>query len=129
MPKFYVQCGPVQLILQADSVEKASLAGVDHALQSHLWIYDDEGLNEADCQDHLMLEALLHLEPTIRVSEQGFGREDATRVGTPEMIQHWHQLMIGMRRLFVIAGLGSRTMAAVANDQAPAPTSSPRMPR
>ncbi|QDT12147.1 hypothetical protein [Planctomycetes bacterium K23_9] len=129
MAKFYVQCGPVQIVLQADTVEKAALAAIDHALQSHIWIYDDQDLTESDCQDHLMLEALLHLEPSIRVSEQGFDRKDALHTGTPEMIQHWHQLMVGMRRLFVIAGLESRTMADVASDQAPTPAVGPQLPR
>jgi hypothetical protein len=116
MAKYYVQCGPVELVLEADTCEKAALAAIDHALQSHLWIYDDEQLTESDCQDHLMLEALLHMEPMIKVSERGFHRNDAVEIGTPEMVQHWHQLMIGMRRLFVIAGLEKRTMAAVASD-------------
>ena len=61
MAKYYVQCGPIELVLQADNCEKAALAAIDHALQSHLWIYDDERLTESDCQDHLMLEALLHI--------------------------------------------------------------------
>ncbi len=46
----------------ADSAEQAALAVVDGALQSHLWIYDDPALTENDCRDHLMMEALLHLD-------------------------------------------------------------------
>ena len=120
MPKFYVQCGPVQRILQANSVEQAALAAIDHALQSHLWIYDDEQLTPGDCRDHLMLEALMHMEPVIKVSEQGFGRVDAVTVGTPETIIQWHKLIVGMQRLFVAAGLGGRSMSSVASgDQIP----------
>ncbi|MGB7347106.1 MAG: hypothetical protein WBD20_22975 [Pirellulaceae bacterium] len=129
MAKYYVQSGNIEVVLQADSVEKAALAAVDQSLQSHLWIYDDADLSEADCRDHLMLEALLHMEPSIRVSERGFHRDDAEQIGTPEMIQHWHKLMVGMRRLFVIAGLGNRTMGAVASDQPQTQVSLPRLPR
>lgn len=117
MAKFYVQCGPVELILVADSIRQAALAAIDKSLQSHLWIYDDAGLSHHDRRDHLMIEALMHLDPTIRISEKGFNRTDATIVGTPETIDAWHRLMVGMNQLFIAAGLAPRTMAAVAGVQ------------
>ena len=83
MAKFYVQCGPIQTILLADSAEQAALSALDRTLQTHLWIYDDAGLTNQDRRDHLMLEALFHLDPTVRVSEQGFDRDDADCLGTP----------------------------------------------
>ncbi len=128
MAKFYVQCGPVRTILTADAVDQAAFAAMDKALGVHLWIYDDEGLSEADCRDHLMLEALLHLDPSIRVSEQGFDRDDAVLVGTPDFIDRWHKLMVGMSRLFVAAGLPPRPMTAVAG-VLPAASIAPRLPR
>jgi hypothetical protein len=129
MPKFYVQCGPIQTILVADSAAHAASRALDATLQNHLWIYDDPGLSERDQHDHLMLEALLHLEPTIGVSEQGFSRPDAILIGTPETIEQWHQLMVGMNRLFVAAGLAPRTMGEVARSAAepsPRPSRRPR---
>lgn len=114
MPKFYVQCGPIQIILTASSTENAAMAAIDRSLQTHLWIYDDPDLSTSDCHDHLMLEALLHLDPVIRVSEIGFDRLDATTIGTPEAIENWHGLMVGMQRLFVAAGLSDRSMSSVA---------------
>lgn len=114
MAKFYVQCGPVELVLIADSIRQAALAAIDKSLQTHVWIYDDAGLSHQDRRDHLMIEALMHLEPTIRISEKGFNRTDAAIVGTPETIDAWHRLMIGMNQLFIAAGLAPRTMAAVA---------------
>ncbi len=128
MAKFYVQCGPVRTILTADSIEQAAFSAMDKALSVHLWIYDDEGLSEADCRDHLMLEALLHLEPSIQVSEQGFDRDDAALLGAPEFIDKWHKLMVGMSRLFVAAGLPPRPMSAVAGLSATQSTT-PRLPR
>ena len=129
MPKFYVQCGPIEIILTASSVENAAMSAIDRSLQSHAWIYDDSGLSMSDCHDHLMLEALLHLEPTIRVSEKGFNRQDAATVGTPETIDSWHKLMVGMRRLFVAAGLTNRSMASVASSQDNSSAVFPRQPR
>lgn len=114
MSKYYVQCGPIRILLSASSFEQAALSALDRTLQLHLWIYDDPGLTEGDCRDHLMLEALCHLEATVRVSERGFDREDAIQIGTPETIDRWHRLMVGMNRLFLAAGLAPRSMVAVA---------------
>ena len=114
MAKYYVQCGPIQVIINADSVDSAAFAAIDKSLHSHAWIYDDKQLSEQDCRDHLMLEALMHLDPAIRISEQGFHRRDAMYVGTPETVDAWHKLMVGMKKLFVTAGLSPRTMSDVA---------------
>jgi hypothetical protein len=114
MAKYYVQCGPIRVVLTADGVENAALSGLEKSLHAHLWIYDDEGLSDQDCHDHLMLEAILHLDPEVRISERGFDRPDATCVGTPETVDRWHRLMIGMKRLFVAAGLAERTIASIA---------------
>lgn len=105
MAKFYVQCGSLELVQTTDSAESAALAIIDRVLQPHLWIYDDEGLSEQECRQHLMLEALLHLPTEIHVSERGFGRSDADVLAVPETIHSWHALMVGMRRLFSEAGL------------------------
>jgi len=111
MPKFYVKCGPIQTILIADSIEQAALSTLDQALQCHLWIYDDPDLSEQDRRDHLMMEALLHLDPTIRVGEQGFDSDQMQLVGTPDMIDRWHKLNVGLNRLFIAAGLQPRSLA------------------
>ena len=129
MAKYYVQCGPIETILLADSVEQAALSALDNTLQNHVWIYDDPGLSKQDCRDHLMLEALCHLAPAIRVSEKGFDRSDAHSVGTPETVDQWHRLMVGMSQLFVAAGLAPRSMAAVAGGRSAATPTRPRQPR
>lgn len=108
MPKFYVQCGAIETILSADSIESAALAALDRTLQQHQWIYQDADLSEQDQRDHLMIESLLHLPPEIAVSQQGFDRADAARVGTPEMVNHWHRLMVSIHRLCVAAGFAPR---------------------
>jgi len=110
MPKFYVQCGPRSLIVTAFDQEAAAMQLVDLAMQPHLWIYDDQGLSDQDRRDHLVLEALLHLAPEIRVSEQGFHRPDAVSMGTPETIQTWHATMVSLSKLFIAAGLCAISM-------------------
>ena len=129
MPKFYVQCGPIQAILLADSIDHAASCGLDCTLQQHLRIYDDPDLCEQDQHDHLMLEALMHLDPTVRVSERGFDRDDAALVGTPETVERWHHLMLGMSKLFASAGLAPRSMAQVACAVESRPVVRPRSPK
>ncbi len=129
MPKYYLQCGPVQTILAAEGITQAAMSALDATLQTHLWIYDDPGLSRQDCQDHLMLEALLHLAPTIRISEIGFDRDDAVAIGVPEIIGQWHRLMVAMNGLFHAAGLAPRTMATVIGSGAVPASAAPRSPR
>ena len=111
-PKFYVQCGPVQMILSAESPRCAAVSALGRSLEPHLWIYDDAGLSDQNRRDHLMIEALLHLEPVVSISERGFDSADAVRFGTPEIVAQWHDLMTGMNRLFAAAGLLPRPLAA-----------------
>ena len=120
MAKFYVQCASYSLIIDAVDAQVAAMHLIDTAMQPHLWIYDDAGLSQQDRHDHLMLEALLHLAPEITVSEQGFGRPDASRLGTPETVSAWHQTMSGVSHLLVAAGLVPRTLRQLA--EAPLPT-------
>ncbi len=131
MAKFYVQCGFIRQVLTAESADQAALAVVDIALQPHLWIYDDPALTDVDCRDHLMVEALLHLDAAIRVSQRGFDRPDAELVGTPETIQQWHALIVAVTKLFANAGLISRNVCSVAStgDVRTRSSEIPRLPR
>ncbi len=107
MPKFYVACGSQNLVVASDSAEQAAFRLVDEALAQHIWIYEDTRLSEQDRHDHLVLEALLHLGTTIRVSERGSGRDEAGQFGVPELINQWHRLMTSLARVLSDAGLDS----------------------
>jgi hypothetical protein len=129
MAKFYVQCGQTDLVLSSDSPESAALAMTDRLLTPHLWIYDDPKLSELDCRQHLMLEALMHLPTEIRISEQGFNRTDFDSVSVPETIHTWHALMVGIRRLFVQAGLDRRVAVLTGSRVIDFAITAPRLPR
>lgn len=105
MAKYYVQCGPRSVIVEAIDNEAAAMHLMDLTMQAHAWIYDDAGLSDSDRHAHLAIEALLTLAPEIHVSEQGLGRADAISHGTPEILLLWHQTMSGLSRLFRSAGL------------------------
>ena len=112
MSKYYVTCGTHQLLITAECAEQAAMRMMDELMSPHAWIYDDAELSEQTRRDHLVLEALLHLQPEVIVSERGFGRDEAGQYGTPELIDRWHKLMTGLSRLFVAAGLVPRKFSA-----------------
>lgn len=125
MAKYYVSCGSQNLTLSAASAEFAAMRLMDEALAAHVWIYDDAGLREQDRRDHLVLEALLHLAPSVNVSERGMGHDDAGQFGVPELIEQWHRLMEGLRIMTISVGLNNRRVLPPAID----PTSGPSNPR
>jgi hypothetical protein len=125
MPKFYVACGSVEWIVEAESARQAAMRLMDEVLGSHIWIYDDAALSEQDRRDHLVIETLLHLGTEVRVSQRGSQRCDAGVFGVPELLDDWDRMMTAVSRLFVAAGLSPRRVL-------PAPPTSaadPRMPR
>jgi hypothetical protein len=108
MSKFYVTCGSQSLVVTAPSPKHAALRLLDEVLATHLWIYEDAGLDEQDRHDHLVLEALLHLGSAVMVSERGLGNNEAGIFEVPELLTEWHKLMTGISRLLVVAGLDPR---------------------
>jgi len=108
MSKFYVTCGSQFLLIEAPTAEHAAMRLIDEVMGVHVWIYDDADLSEQDRRDHLILEALLHLGNTVKISERGFDRCEAGEFGVPESLEKWHRLMTGMSRLFLAAGLAPR---------------------
>lgn len=129
MAKFYVQCGCSRGIVDSDDPQQAALALVDLLVQPHVWVYEDPSMNPSACRDHLLIEALLHLEPTIKVSERGFDRIDAQLVPTSETMDQWHALMVAASKLLSDAGLVTRDIASVASVGPQTSTSLPRLPR
>jgi hypothetical protein len=49
--------------------------------------------------DNAMVEGMLVLGGTIRLSEQGYDRDDAEEMNTFEVVTEWNQLMIALDRL------------------------------
>ncbi len=108
MAKFYATCGSHALTLSAPSAEFAAMRLMDEALAAHVWIYEDLQLSEQQRRDHLVLEALLHLDTTVRVSEVGLGHSDAGDFGVPELLDQWHRLMTGLSLMVIAVGLKQR---------------------
>lgn len=125
MAKFYASCGSQTLTISAPTAQFAAMRLIDEAMAAHVWIYDDASLSEQTRRDHLVLEALLHLGATVRVSQRGLGRNDEGEFGVPELLDEWHKLMMGLSQMTIVVGLMPRNVLPPATD----PTNSPNNPR
>ncbi len=99
MAKFYIQSGTLKVVIDSEDMERATLWAVHRVMQQIAPIYDDQTLTPDQKEDSAMIEGLLVLDTTIRISEQGFDRDDAVRMETFEAVMQWHQLMIALDKL------------------------------
>lgn len=125
MAKFYATCGSQTLTISAPTAHFAAMRLIDEAMAAHVWIYEDSDLSEQVRRDHLILEALLHLDATVRVSQRGLDRDEAGEFGVPELIDQWHRLMTGLSHMTSAVGLTERRVLPPANDT----SSDPHNPR
>ena len=99
MAKYYVQSGTVRTVISADDCEKAALWVVHRALQQVVPVYDDAELSPQEKGDVAIVQGIMVLGNTVKLSELGFDREDATSMDTFDLVVHWHQLMVALSRL------------------------------
>jgi len=99
MAKFYVESGTLQLVVDADDARGAALWAVHRCLEQVLPICPDDPLSPDQKEQRLRQRGCYVLEPTIRTSEQGFGRDDAQTHPTAELVQEWQQLMAALSNL------------------------------
>ena len=99
MAKYYIQSGTLRATLAADDTRRAALWAVHQAMQQVMPVYDDPDLTAQQKSDHVMVEGMLVLDGKIRLSEQGFDRDDAEQVETMDVVIEWNKLMIALDRL------------------------------
>ena len=85
MPKFYVESGPVELVLQAKNARQA-------AIKAFQWSCDRQSSIQAECPlEHIQIAEHngWQLEETIQVSERGFHQADARVFDTLDIVAAW----------------------------------------
>ena len=90
MPKFYVQSGPVRLILDAETAQQA-------AVTAFQWTCDKQAEIEAVTPlDHLLEaeERGCQLADEVTVNEQGFARWDGEVFETLAIFEAWLQFPV-----------------------------------
>src|SRR5438132_11178581 len=86
MPKFYVQSGGLEMVLQARDSRCAAIWAAHRTLSQSLPFLCDEPA------DYTRLADLTRLGQTIRVSQRGFDRDDAIVFDTLDIVTEWNQL-------------------------------------
>jgi hypothetical protein len=99
MAKYYVESGNVRTVVSADDSEKAALWVVHKALQQVMPVYEDSELTPDEKGEVAILNGVMVLGNTFRISEIGFDRADAETLDSFALITQWHQLMIALDRL------------------------------
>lgn len=99
MAKYYVQSGNVKTIVSADDSEKAALWTIHCAMRQVVPVYDDEELTPEAKSEVAVIQGIMVLGNTLRISELGFDRADALELDTFDLVVHWHQLMIALAKL------------------------------
>lgn len=99
MAKYYIQSGTVRTVVSADDQEKAALWTIHKTMQQVVPVYDDVELTASEKNDVALVQGIMVLGNTVKVSEQGFDRDDAEEMDTFELVTHWHQLMMALSRL------------------------------
>ncbi|XZE45734.1 hypothetical protein SH467x_000986 [Pirellulaceae bacterium SH467] len=94
MAKFYVQSGSLRGIVDCFDEECAAVWAVHRIM---LRVPESVSLDLLasdidDGTDAKFGEAMFELDETIRVSEQGFDREDASKLDLHHAFVQWHQL-------------------------------------
>jgi hypothetical protein len=99
MAKFYVQSGQCQQIVQADSADQAALWAIHLAMETLLPI-DELDWIECDGLGIVKYEnGFLPLEAETLVSERGFGRDEAGKFETIDLLNEWNQLLVALARI------------------------------
>jgi len=93
MPKFYVQSGRLEMVLQARDSRCAAIWAAHRTLGQTLpFLCENES-------DYAVLADVTQLGATIRVSQRGFDREDAAIFDTLDIVTEWNQLLVALDRL------------------------------
>lgn len=84
MAKYYVSCGEIRQVLNAQDAESAALEALSQFLEPHDWIFDCSTLSDADRRAHLAFEVLTCLDAQVVVSQRGYrSKAAASRLVTP----------------------------------------------
>ena len=99
MAKYYVQSGNVRTVIAADDAEKAALWVVHKAMQQVVPVYEDCELTPEQKSEVVVVQGVMVLGNSVKISEIGFDRTDGSELDTFELVMQWHQLMVALAKL------------------------------
>lgn len=101
MGKFYVQSGSLRTVVQAESGRNAAIWAVHQAMRQVLPLSDGINLRGGCGESHGESAAppTAVLAGTLRISERGFDRDDASVRPTLEVVTEWNEMVTTLDRL------------------------------
>ena len=113
MAKYYIQSGNVSFVVSACDAEGAALWAMHRIIDSKICDWEDETGNQSVMDGYTreidgipaavpyeaMLAGLAEFEEDIRLSERGFGYDEAGCLDTETIFHSWRQLMMAVARL------------------------------
>ena len=99
MAKYYVESGTLQMITDAEDARGAALWAMHRAMEQVLPVCPDDPLTPLEKNERIRQRGCVVLDGAIRISEQGFGREDAEAFETAEIFAEWNQLLMAVTKL------------------------------
>jgi hypothetical protein len=99
MAKYYVESGTAQMVTEADDPRGAALWTLHRCLEQIMPVCPDDPLTAEKKAERIGQRGCWVLGESIRVSEQGFGRDDAGQYETAEIFAEWNQLMMAVSNL------------------------------
>ena len=99
MAKYYVQSGPLKMVMDAQDSVGAALWAAHSRLGELSGLYEGTEWTEDQQIDQVMMAALIEFDTSIAVSEKGFDRADADQMETFDIAMQWHQLAKALTRL------------------------------
>ncbi len=99
MAKYYLQSGNVRTVISADDSEKAALWVVHKAMQQVVPVYEGAELTVEEKSEVAVIQGIMVLGNTVKISEVGFDRCDGEELDTFDLVVQWHQLMVALSRL------------------------------
>lgn len=98
MAKYYVTSGEVRLVVQAEDARTAALWSMHLAMEKGCDL-DQLELSLDQREDLARFDMLVRFDRWMKVSEIGFGRNEAGEFESIEMMIEWNQLAMAVARL------------------------------
>ncbi len=99
MAKYYVESGTLQMITDAEDARGAALWAMHRAMEQILPVCPDDPLTPLEKNERIRQRGCVVLDDAIRISEQGFDREDAEAFHTVDIFVEWNQLLMAVTKL------------------------------
>ena len=98
MAKYYIESGDVRMVVQAEDARMAALWTMHSAMEKSISL-DEFELSLDQREDLGDFDSVAQFAKTMRVSEIGFGRDEAGVFDSLEMMIEWNQLAVALQRL------------------------------